>query len=70
MSPIFAKMSVAIASPPAAIGTILETAGGPNRPIQYYSATGDIEPGCPKYPVGAAVLPLDHQSGPWSTTRR
>ena len=42
MSPIFAKMSVAIAAPPpAAIGTILETAGGPNRAIEaieHYSA--------------------------------
>src|ERR1700754_1503051 len=39
MSPIFAKMSVAIGAPPCSYRPILETAGGPSGAIQHYSAT-------------------------------
>ena len=38
MSPIFAKMSVAIG--PSPVGAILETAGGPDRAIQKDLGTG------------------------------
>jgi hypothetical protein len=61
---------VATASPPAAVGTILETAGGPNRPIQHYSATGWIEAELRQLPGWHRGFALRRQTGPPSITRR